>query len=61
MAIDGRNRKFDHLDAPDRERLFQHAKGDDNILIVGEVTCRVREKILLVETHIESTVVQYEV
>ena len=35
-------------------------KEDDDILVVGEDTGCAHEKILLVEAHIDSTIVQYE-
>ena len=44
MMIDGWNHRIDHPDAPGRERLFQHGQGDNNILFVGETSCRLQEK-----------------
>ena len=40
--------------------MRMHGKGDNNILILGEVTGRIREEILLVETHIDQAIIQHE-
>ena len=58
--IYGRNRMLHHADELGWKRLFQHGKRNNDILIVGETSCRLREEILFVEAHINQTLVQYE-
>ena len=40
--------------------LFQHGKGDDNILFVGETLGCVREEILLIEANTNLIIIQHE-
>ena len=54
------NSTLHHPNASDRESLLQHGQGDDYCLIVGEVAGNVRKEILLIETHTDSTTIQYE-
>ena len=60
MSLLGRDCQIDHSDAPSRKHLFEHSKGDDNILLVGETLDCVREKFLLIKAHIDPIVVQHE-
>ena len=60
MVIYGRNSQINHSNAPSQKCLFQHGKGDDCILFVGETIGGVREEILLIKVDTDLTVIQHE-
>ena len=60
VEVHRRNPKVHYSYASGRKRLFQYGHVDNNIQTVEEPPSYLRKAVLLIETHIDLKVVQYE-